>query len=106
LNGKKTDLKKPNTHRPPDGISFSEYTKTYLRELHQIAHWLGKGEGLRLQREDSDLAISVLRKLNEMSIVALPVHDSFIVMEGHRHYLHRAMRECFMAAHGVEPEIR
>lgn len=106
LNGKTLDIKKPKAYPLPKGVSFIEYLNDYLMKIGEISQWLGKGEGVKLQREDSELAISVLDQLNEMNIVALPVHDSFIVMKENRHSLHKAMRECFIAAYGVEPEIR
>lgn len=46
---------------------------------HAIAEMFGTGPGLRLQRTDSDMAERVLLQLLKRGIVALPVHDSFIV---------------------------
>ena len=59
-----------------------------------IAHHLCKGVGLRLQRIDSDLVMSVLNRLTERGVPCLPVHDSFIVAkEDHEGLLKEAMEE-------------
>jgi hypothetical protein len=47
-----------------------------------IADALHSGAGLRLQRIDSDMAAYVTRKAVKEGIVALPVHDEFIVRRG------------------------
>jgi hypothetical protein len=47
-----------------------------------IADALHSGAGLRLQRIDSDMAAYVTRKAVKEGIVALPVHDEFIVRQG------------------------
>jgi hypothetical protein len=59
-----------------------------------IAHHLCKCVGLRLQRIDSDLVMSVLNRLTERGVPCLPVHDSFIVAkEDHESLLKEAMEE-------------
>lgn len=47
--------------------------------------------GARLMRQDSDLAIAVVTALMNRSIVALPVHDSFLVPASKRDELEAAM---------------
>jgi hypothetical protein len=55
-----------------------------IRARHRpIAPCFGSGAGLRLQRRDADLAERVLLRLLRRGIVALPIHDSFIVRRRH-----------------------
>jgi len=56
-----------------------------------IAPCFGSGAGLRLQRRDADLAERVLLRLLDQGIVALPIHDSFIVRRHHADACDEAM---------------
>ena len=63
-----------------------------LRQLHApIAHAFGTDAGIRLMRQDSDLAANVLARLAAQGIIALPVHDSFLVAVCHADALEAAM---------------
>jgi hypothetical protein len=63
-----------------------------LQGDHQaIARKFGSGEGLRLQRVDAGMAETVLLRLIRRGIIALPVHDSFIVEERHAGALQEIM---------------
>lgn len=90
----------------PAGVRFSDYVEAFTRQLHPIAKWFGTGEGLRLQREDSDLALAVLARLLAVDVLTLPVHDSFIVGKHHEPQLLSAMREAFSDRYGFVPKIR
>lgn len=90
----------------PEGVSFSDYVGAFVRQLSPIAEWFGTGEGIRLQREDSDLALAVLNSLLDCNVVALPVHDSFIVARQHEPLLIEAMSEQFRLRYGFRPAIR
>ncbi len=90
----------------PEGIRFSDYVAAFTTQLGPVAKWFGSGEGLRLQREDSDLALAVLARLLSANILALPVHDSFLVARHHEDQLVDAMRQAFKARYGFVPEIR
>jgi hypothetical protein len=79
----------------PAGVSFAAYLRAFIDQLAPVAHWFGTGVGLQLQREDSDLAIGVLERLLDAGIVALPVHDSFIVQARHEDRLETVMRKIF-----------
>ena len=106
LNGERMNLAKPGEEPFTATVPYEEYVTAYLITLSPISRWLGNGEGLRLQREDSDLAISILDDLYHKNIIALPVHDSFIVQQRHRDALYQTMKERFVDRYGVEPEIR
>lgn len=80
-----------------------EYTSEQLLEvafrfenLHsQIASALYQGTGLELQNLDSRIANLLMLRLSEANIVALPVHDSFIVKREHEQRLLQMMITCF-----------
>jgi hypothetical protein len=53
-----------------------------IEAKHQpIAHMFGSGAGLMLQRQDGDMTEALLLKLMARGVVALPVHDSYLVPE-------------------------
>jgi len=55
----------------------------------------------RLQELDSTLALRVLRKLLDKGVVAIPIHDSFIVEERHADATEAVMLQEFEALFGV-----
>lgn len=66
-----------------------------LEVLHQpIRSDFFTGAGLRLQRKDSQIAERVMLTLLDSGVVALPIHDSFLV--SHRH--EGALREAMLTA--------
>ncbi|MBP2233362.1 hypothetical protein J2847_006700 [Azospirillum agricola] len=56
-----------------------------------------KGVGMKLQRVDSDMAADVLKRLRSQNVVALPIHDSFIVKRQHEGLCREAMDAAFAA---------
>jgi hypothetical protein len=87
-------------------VSFRAYVSALVERLAPIAQWFGTGEGLRLQREDSDLALGIVDRLLAKGIVALPIHDSFIVAQQNEASLIEAMQSEFRARYGFTPAIR
>lgn len=70
------------------------------------AHWPIAGAfhsdaGARLMRKDSDLAVAVVTALMKQGIVALPIHDSFLVPASKRDALKQVML-CAAQAVGLE----
>lgn len=90
----------------PRRMSFSQYLALYTARLGPIAKWFNTGVGMSLQREDSDLAIGVLERMEARAIVTLPVHDSFIVQERHGETLKAAMVDAYREKYGVEPHLK
>lgn len=60
-----------------------------------IAGAFGRGEGLRLQLEDSAIALTVLKDLAREGIPAWPIHDSFLCKKRHAGRVRQAMAEAF-----------
>lgn len=90
----------------PSGVSFDEYQSRLRLHLATIAFMFGSGVGVRLQREDSDLAIAILDQLSTEGIAALPIHDSFIVQRRHEEALRNAMTSAFKKATKANPLIK
>lgn len=90
----------------PEGMGFQEYLRRFVERLSPIADFFGSAEGLRLQREDSDLAIGVLERMEAADIVVLPVHDSFITARRFEAELRAAMVASFWSQYGFEPVLR
>jgi hypothetical protein len=90
----------------PPGLTFQQYLERFVERLAPVAGFFGSAEGLRLQREDSDLAIGVLERLEAAGIPVLPVHDSFITPRRFDADLRAAMIASFVGKYGFEPALR
>ncbi len=96
----------------PNGISFSphftrEQVTAMIEAKHAaIAEAFGSGVGIRLQRKDSDLALSITTSLMEKGIVALPIHDSFIVESTYKDQLFEEMNVQYNSLFGYGPVIK
>lgn len=65
-----------------------------LRKKHKaIDHYFYTGHGVKLQFKDSEIAEDILLRLADKCIVALPVHDSFLVQRIHKTELEKTMVE-------------
>jgi hypothetical protein len=71
-----------------------------------IKGFIGSGIGLQLQFIDSQICEHVLLDLMSKEIVALPIHDSFLVQRRHENELHQAMNEASKRTIGVEIPIK
>jgi hypothetical protein len=95
----------------PDGRSFAPRFKRkqvmqMIEDKHAaIADTFGSGAGTKLQRKDSDLAIGIIKKLADKSIIALPIHDSFIVSEENENELRKTMTNEYRAMFNHNPVI-
>lgn len=85
-------------------VPFKQYRDTLVYRLSGIQRWFGTGEGIRLQYEDSVLALHVLKTMEKLGIPTLPIHDSFIVPIDHEAQLREAMQEAFQH-YGIVPKI-
>ncbi len=89
----------------PDGWNFEDVQEA-IRERHApIQRFFRSGEGIYLQRVDSDIAMKVVIALGRMGQLALPVHDSFLVVGGFKQQLRVAMLEAYRDAMGTSVEV-
>lgn len=98
--------------RKPRSLDLNDVQMTWtelkqsIMEFHKpIAHYFGTGAGLKLQKEDSDLAEQILLYFAERDVVCLPVHDSFLIHEEHQAELKEVMHQVFMDKYGVAPDM-
>jgi hypothetical protein len=98
--------RKEHRYQLPKGVSFRAYFRQFVQRLEPIAQWFGTGVGLELQREDSDLAVAIIARMERSNITVLPVHDSFIVPKRYSGDLKEAMREAYKDKYGFYPEIK
>lgn len=83
----------------PDAFRVAGDICAAICDAHpETAEFFGTGVGLRLQRIDSDICMSVLRQLRRKGIPALSVHDSFLVPRQHEAVLADIMDEEFALA--------
>jgi hypothetical protein len=82
------------------GVSAEGFRERVKSSFPMLPGIFGSGVGLRLQRQDSDLAERIMLYFVERDIPILPVHDSFIVAERHREELVQVMKDVFAEAHG------
>ena len=87
------------------GMPWTGLVGHAARALPRIAHHLGTGLGLRLQRVDSDIAAAVMLRFAERGVPCLGVHDSFLVARRHAEELAGVMREVYRATTGFWPVI-
>jgi hypothetical protein len=96
----------------PNGLTFAphfkrdEVTRMIETKHKAIADDFGSGAGIRLQRMDSDLALSIITGLMEEEICALPIHDSFLVQTVHKDRLLQKMNDIYKDLFGFKPVIK
>jgi hypothetical protein len=71
----------------------------------EIAGDLHTGAGLHLMRVDSDIAERVMLRLLNCGIIALPIHDSFVVAAKNAGILREEMASAWRAQLGTNPVI-
>lgn len=80
---------------------------TAIKLAHQsIAHHFYTGAGKRLQRIDSDVAEQVMIDFIKHGIAILPVHDRFLVHEGHEGGLEAAMKKALWTVCGADTKLK
>ncbi len=70
-----------------------------IREFFQTSGWA------KLQKFESEVALSVISQLVEKDIPVIPLHDGFVVPRAHKNDLHTAM-ETATAGLSARPIIR
>lgn len=96
-----TLIKKLNNQRIEHGINSHNDLYSMLEAIKsrhpRIAKFLSSGEGIKLQREDSDIAIEIIKQHTEMHVPILTVHDSFIVPRSFSQFTIDIMNQAYCA---------
>jgi hypothetical protein len=104
--------KEPEQIQLPDGLSFRPgFKRSEVRRMIEgkhapIADAFGTGAGLRLQRLDSDLALAIVSELRNQGVLALPIHDSFLVSREHKYKTGVLMSRLYRDKFGFNPMIK
>ncbi|WP_172125966.1 hypothetical protein [Devosia sp. 919] len=96
LNAKGTSIKPVDGYDEAKfGMPWSEFLKRVKTHYAPFKSYFGKGEGLKLQRIDSDIAEAVMLHFAKKGKTVLPVHDSFLCTEDTEHELAEVMEAEF-----------
>lgn len=86
----------------PEGRDANDLYKQLEQRHPKIRRYFGTGEGIKLQHIDAKIAEAVMMELVDQGVVALPVHDSFIVRRGCMIDLNPIMKQAFKRVVGAE----
>lgn len=106
LNAGKRGTSEPKDFDPAKhGMTAKTFRQSVRDAFPMLPGIFGTGIGLRLQREDSDLAERIMLHFADRHVPVLPVHDSFIIAARHRDELVRVMQAVFHDAYGQKPTV-
>ena len=86
------DTKSLNTLK----MTHKELKDKVYKKYKDIVHFFGTDEGLKAQYLDSVIAEDIILSLLKEPTVVLPIHDSFLIREGHELWLREQMKESFI----------
>ena len=82
-------------------LTHEELLALVLKAYAPIADQLTAGIGMKATYLDSQIAELVMSTMQEDDIVALPIHDSFLVRAGYQSWLEVVMEAAFRAVTGA-----
>lgn len=101
-------IESPSPSSLPSGWSWPALREAIIAKHEPIAEHFRSGAGLRLQKRDAEIAQTVMNRMMERNILALPVHDSFITYHETRGILQEEMRRAYQEHMGkkvgIEPD--
>ncbi len=106
LNADKQDTSEPRDFDAErHGMTKQEFQRSVRDAFLMLPGIFSTGRGLRLQREDSDMAEQIMLHFADRDIPVLPVHDSFIIAKEHNEALQQVMVAVFHKRYGQTPRI-
>ena len=78
-----------------DGLTHDQLLERFHSKHPKIKHYIDQKIGLQLHCEDISIADVIMSFCNKSGIVALPIHDSFIVKKRHKDELIQIMTRAF-----------
>ena len=107
LNASETMQRPPRGFRRKDcNCSWKELSEAIMHTHKPIANKFYTGQGLRLQKIDSDIAEYVMLHFKNQRMPVLPLHDSFIIRLGYEETIETAMQRAFKKFVGAEIKIK
>lgn len=97
--------KRPDEFQKLGGLTSDEVIRQICETHPTLKNSLCSDAGVRLQYKDSKIALGILLTLAKEKIVALPIHDSFIVQARHEERLRQVMVDEFRKVVGDTPGI-
>jgi len=97
--GSKTLRELPKTIKPKQAVT------AIRKHNEQIAHRFFTKYSLPMMKKDSALCEDILKEGLKLSILILPIHDSFIVDQDHEKWLISTMMDLYMTHFGYYPVI-
>lgn len=98
-------IRRPPQDELPDGWTFDQIMEALRTKHSTIADYFNTGVGLQLQRDDSDIAETVMLQMIDQGQLVLPVHDSFIIRSGNEGLLREAMLAAYAERTGCPIEM-
>ncbi|KQI67607.1 hypothetical protein AN189_14950 [Loktanella sp. 3ANDIMAR09] len=105
MNAGPKGTREPKDFNAQHGMTAKAFQQIVRNAFPMLPGIFGAGQGLFLQREDSDLAERIMMHFADKGITVLPVHDSFIVAERHKDELVQVMQATFKDAYGQTPSV-
>jgi len=102
INAKKPRIARPRGMPLPPDVAWKDLQEAIALKHGAIATYFRSGEGLRLQRLDAEVAEDVMVSMMDRGVLALPIHDSFIVDYRHTEVLRREMLRAYRERLGDE----
>jgi hypothetical protein len=87
-------------------ISYMQILQMIKKTHSAVSKYFHSDYGIKLQKDDSDIANGVIKRLMKKNILALVVHDSFIVQKKHEDELRKAMVLEYKKKFGKRPVIK
>jgi hypothetical protein len=88
------------------GLSWHDFLQRIQGHFDPIKQFLRSGHGLKLQRQDADIANAVMLAFFRRGYVCLPVHDSFLVHHALADELQQLMLDQFKQATGLAISLK
>ena len=104
--GRPGAVERPEWLKFPPDIPFNQMVQYVEAHHHLIADDFRTGEGLRLMRVESDIALEIVSTEMAEGWPVLPVHDSFITTTDKRDRLKSLMIDTYVQRLGKEPVIK
>jgi hypothetical protein len=89
----------------PNPIDLHTLADVLIIHNKPIAHYLGCGEGIKLQKVDSDIIMRCIDILISENIAIIPIHDALICKESTKERVEQVMAESFVSIVGKGSEV-